>query len=82
MGLGAVSVGGAPAHAGIDRTYRYVGVNISIYDREDANMQIGTTLDNTRNLRPGNTWRFEANVLEDVSSLRYRIDEVDGRPAY
>lgn len=58
-----------------DDNLSYVQVEINLYDAE-GNL-VGSTLDNVNNLRPGDTWRFEAIVLDDdVDS--YSIEGITG----
>lgn len=59
------------------RSYRYVEVNINLYD--DEGNQVGSTIDNVTNLAAGDTWRFRAVALEDDVS-RYKIVGVEGIP--
>lgn len=46
-----------------NKTFSYVEVEFTIYDA-DGN-QIGTALDNIKNLEPGATWMFKALIFED-----------------
>ena len=56
------------------KTYSYVQVSINLY-KGDA--LVGSTLDNVNYLGPGETWEFEAIILDD-SADSYRIMEVTG----
>jgi hypothetical protein len=57
-----------------NQNYSYAQVEVSIYQ---GNTQIGTTMANTSNLRPGDRWRFEAIVMEEVGQgARYEISDI------
>jgi len=45
------------------RTYGYLQVSFTLFDANGY--QVGTALDNTIDLKPGRTWKFDAYVLED-----------------
>lgn len=55
------------------RTYGQVTVDISLYDETDA--EVGATSVATRDLAPGEEWRFEAPLSHD-GVARYEIDRV------
>jgi len=57
------------------RTYGYVQVEISLYD--SSGNQVGSAMDNTNNLGPGETWKFKALILED-DATKYRVVDVSG----
>jgi hypothetical protein len=57
-----------------NQNYSYAQVEVSI---NQGNTQIGTTMANTSNLRPGDRWRFEAIVMEEVGQgARYEISDI------
>lgn len=58
-----------------NRQYKYVQVEINLYDSSDA--QVGSTLANTNNLEPGGKWKFKAAILED-NTARFKIKDITG----
>lgn len=58
-----------------DRAYSYVQVSINLYD--DEGNQVGSTLDNINNLAPGDTWYFEALILDD-SATQFSVVDITG----
>lgn len=59
-----------------DHELDYVEINITIYDKDDA--QIGTALANTNNLKAGGTWKFEAISLDNITEYDHFEYEISG----
>lgn len=59
-----------------DHDMDYVEINITIYDKDDA--QIGTALANTNNLKAGGTWKFEAISLDNITEYDHYEYELSG----
>lgn len=53
----------------------YIQVSFTLYDADGNN--IGTAWTNTNNLKSGETWKFEAIILEDDVAT-FEIDEISG----
>ncbi len=58
-----------------DTTYRYVEVDINLFDANDN--QVGSTLTNVNNLEPHKSWKFKAVVLEK-NTKRFKIVKIYG----
>ena len=56
-----------------NRTYKYVQVEINLYDGSGA--QVGSTMANTNNLEPGGVWKFKAIALQDEAT-NFKIKEI------
>lgn len=59
-----------------DRDYDYLQIEIPCYDSEGNN--IGSALANVNNLREGETWKFEAMIMDKVSQYNLQNAEVTG----
>jgi len=57
-----------------NKTYKYVQVEINLYDASGA--QVGSTLANANNLEPNGTWKFKAVTMDDFKT--YKIKDVSG----
>ena len=59
-----------------DSEMGYVEIQFTLYDENDV--QIGTALDNTNNLKAGGSWKFEAISLDNISEFDHYEYEVSG----
>lgn len=59
-----------------DRLLDYTEITFSLYD--EAGNLLGTAMDNVVNLRPGETWNFDALGFSDVSVDSFRLSELTG----
>lgn len=60
-----------------DTDVSYVQVEYVLYDADGA--QIGTALANTNNLKAGGSWKYEAYVTADASSIAsFELAEITG----
>ena len=59
-----------------DKDYDYLQIEIPCYDSNGNN--IGSALANVNNLKEGETWRFEAMILDKVSKYSLQNAEVTG----
>jgi hypothetical protein len=57
-------------------SYRYVEVNINLYDSE--NNQVNSTMANINNLEPNGTWNFKAVIINQKEVSRYKIVSIEG----
>ena len=56
--------------------YRYVEVNINLYDSE--NNQVDSTMSNINNLAEYGTWNFKAIIINQKEVFRYKIVSIEG----
>lgn len=59
-----------------DKDYDYLQIEIPCYDENGNN--IGSALANVNNLRKGETWKFEAMILERISKYNVSGAEITG----
>ncbi len=57
-----------------NKTYEHVEVQVNIYNKE---VLMGTTAARGTNLKPGETWSFEAPVLEQ-GAYQYKFTNITG----
>lgn len=61
-----------------NRAYRYVEVNINVYDESGA--QIASPMANTQNLQAGGTWKFKAPIIpHPTGRFSFEVIKVTGR---
>lgn len=58
-----------------DKTYEYLQITFTLYDA-DGNV-VDTAFTNVNNIKPGQTWKFEAMYFEE-SAVRWELDEITG----
>ena len=58
-----------------NKQYRYVQVEINLYDKSGA--QVGSTMSNVNNLEAHGTWKFKAIILED-NAKKFLVKGVTG----
>lgn len=55
-------------------SYSYVSVSFSLYDAQGN--KIGVALDNTSDIGPGETWAFEALIVNPEKVASYKLDRI------
>ncbi len=58
-----------------DKDYDYLQISFTLYDA-DGNV-VDTAFTNVNNIKPGQTWKFEAMYFEE-SAVRWELDEITG----
>jgi hypothetical protein len=58
-----------------NKTYDYLQISFTLYD-VDGNV-VDTAFTNINNVKPGQTWKFEAMYFEE-SAVRWELDEIAG----
>lgn len=59
-----------------DRQYKYVQVEINLYDSSGA--QVDSTLANANNLEPKGTWKFKSMPIVNDNVTNYKIKDITG----
>lgn len=67
----SATITGTVVHNGFE-TLSYASVEFSIYDANGNNL--GTAMDNINNLKPGDTWRFSANLFDFPETRPVRFE--------
>ena len=81
MGLAGVMVSslltacGNKVEDGTNKTYDYLQISFTLYDANDN--VVDTAFTNINNVKPGQTWKFEAMYFEE-SAVRWELDEITG----
>jgi hypothetical protein len=58
-----------------NKTYDYLQISFTLYDANDN--VVDTAFTNINNVKPGQTWKFEAMYFEE-SAVRWELDEITG----
>ena len=58
-----------------NKTYDYLQISFTLYDANDN--VVDTAFTNINNIKPGQTWKFEAMYFEE-SAVRWELDEITG----
>jgi hypothetical protein len=58
-----------------NKTYDYLQISFTLYDENDN--VVDTAFTNINNVKPGQTWKFEAMYFEE-SAVRWELDEITG----
>lgn len=58
-----------------NKTYDYLQISFTLYDANDN--VVDTAFTNVNNIKPGQTWKFEAMYFEE-SAVRWELDEITG----
>lgn len=58
-----------------DRTFRYVQVEVSVYDKSGA--LVDSSMDNVNNLEPGQVWKFRA-LVSDKRASTFKVKDITG----
>ena len=58
-----------------NKTYDYLQISFTLYDANDN--VVNTAFTNINNVKPGQTWKFEAMYFEE-SAVRWELDEITG----
>ena len=58
-----------------NKTYEYLQISFTLYDANDN--VVDTAFTNINNVKPGQTWKFEAMYFEE-SAVRWELDEITG----